>query len=80
MRLIRWNDAGVSIEKIVAKRENAGHHHLRLFPQCFQKPTSSELFKIWACMLTLSLLMTTQETFVDCVGKDQTAQNIQSDL
>ena len=30
--------------------------------------------------LTLSLLMTTQEAFVDCVDEDQTAQNIQSDL
>ena len=30
--------------------------------------------------LTLSLLMTTQDAFVDSVGQDQIAQNVQSDL
>ena len=30
--------------------------------------------------LTLSLLMTTQEDFVDIVHQDQTAKNVQSDL
>ena len=30
--------------------------------------------------LTLSLLMTTQEAFVDSVDQDQTALNVQSDL
>ena len=35
------------------------------------------LFKI---ALTLSLLVTTQEAFVDSVDQDQTAQNVQSDL
>ena len=30
--------------------------------------------------LTLSPLLTTQETFVDSVDQDQTAQNVQSDL
>ena len=30
--------------------------------------------------LTLSLLMTAQEPFVDSVDQDQTAQNVQSDL
>ena len=33
---------------------------------------------IWG--LTLSLLMTTPEAFVDSVDQDQTAQNVQSDL
>ena len=31
-------------------------------------------------VLTLSLLMTTQEAFVDNVDQDQTAYNVQSDL
>ena len=31
-------------------------------------------------ILTLSLLMTAQETLVDSVDQDQTAQNVQSDL
>ena len=31
-------------------------------------------------LLTISLLMTTQEAFVDSVDQDQTAQNVQSDL
>ena len=31
-------------------------------------------------LLTLSLLLTTQEAFVDSVDQDQTAQNVQSDL
>ena len=31
-------------------------------------------------LLTLSLLMTTQEDFLDSVDQDQTAQNVQSDL
>ena len=30
--------------------------------------------------LTLSILMTTQEAFVDSVDQDQTVQNVQSDL
>ena len=30
--------------------------------------------------LTLSLLMITQEAFVDCVDQDQTTQNVQSNL
>ena len=30
--------------------------------------------------LTLSILMTTQEAFVDSIGQDQTAQNMQSNL
>ena len=30
--------------------------------------------------LTLFLLMTTQEAFVDSVDQDQTAQNVQSDM
>ena len=33
-----------------------------------------------ANVFTLSLLMTTQEAFVDSVDQDQTAQNVQSDL
>ena len=31
-------------------------------------------------LLTLFLLMTTQEAFVDSVHQDQTARNVQSDL
>ena len=31
-------------------------------------------------ILTFSLLLTTQEAFVDSVDQDQTAQNVQSDL
>ena len=31
-------------------------------------------------LLTLSLLMTTQEAFVDSVDQDQTEQNVQSNL
>ena len=33
----------------------------------------------WNLSLTLSLLMTRQETFVESVDQDQTAQNMQSD-
>ena len=32
------------------------------------------------CSLTLPLLLTTQEAFVDSSDQDQTAQNVQSDL
>ena len=32
------------------------------------------------CYFSLSLLMTTQEAFVDIVDQNQTAQNMQSDL
>ena len=31
-------------------------------------------------MLTLPLLLTTQEVFVDSADQDQTAENVQSDL
>ena len=45
------------VEKIVVKRENAGHQHLHIFPQCFQKAT----FKSRDCVVN-SLAM-----FVDCI-------------
>ena len=38
------------------------------------------LFKSDNLRLTLFLLMTTHESFVDNVDQDQTAQNVQSDL
>ena len=34
------------LEKIVGKGENAVYQHFLLFPQCFQKPYSSGLFKL----------------------------------
>ena len=36
--------------------------------------------KILVIGLTLSILLTTEEAFVDSVNQDQTAQNVQSDL
>ena len=33
------------VANIVGKGENAGYQHFLLFPQCFQKMSSSELFK-----------------------------------
>ena len=35
-----------SVENIVGKGENAGYQHFLLFPQCFQKPSVSGLFKV----------------------------------
>ena len=34
------------VENIVGKGENAGYQHFLLFPQCFQNPSSSGLFKV----------------------------------
>ena len=34
------------IENIVGKGENAGYQHFLLFPQCFQKASFSEFFKV----------------------------------
>ena len=41
---------------------------------------SSNAPEIFLSLSTLSLLLTTQETFVDNVNQDQTAQNVQSDI
>ena len=35
---------------------------------------------MYSFVLTLALLMPTQEAFVDSIDQDQTAQNMQSDL
>ena len=34
------------VENIVGKGENAGYQHSLLFPQCFQKASSTGLFKV----------------------------------
>ena len=34
-------------ENKVDKVENAGYQHFLLFPQCFQKPSSSGSLKVW---------------------------------
>ena len=34
-------------ENIEGKRENAGYQHFLLFPQCFQKASSSRMLKHW---------------------------------
>ena len=47
------------------------------FFQCF---LSHQTQMITSTPLSLSLLMTTQEAFVDNVDQDQTAQNVQSDF
>ena len=39
-------------ENIVGNGENAGNQHFVLFPQCFQKVSSSESMKIWDCFET----------------------------
>ena len=57
-----------------------------LDPDSYTFTVSSNLLhlnqQIWAPSfpLTLSLLVTKQEDFVDSVDQDQTAQNVQSDL
>ena len=38
------------------------------------------VYKHLVVQLTLSSLMMTQDAFVDSIGQDQTAQNMQSDL
>ena len=38
--------AGMGIEKIAGKGENAGYQHFLLFPQCFQKPSVSGSLKV----------------------------------
>ena len=68
-----WRFVYYGIENIVGKGQKNGSQHFLLFPQCFQKASSSG-------SLTLSLLMTTQGVFVDSAGQEQTAQNVQSDL
>ena len=35
------------VENIVRKGENAGYQHFLLFPQCFQKASSSGSLKVW---------------------------------
>ena len=35
------------VENTKGKGENAGYQHFLLFPQCFPKPSSLGLFKIW---------------------------------
>ena len=63
------------IENTTGKEEIAGNLllHILLYPQSFQKPSS-----VW--LLTLSLLMSRQEAFLESVDQDQTVQNVQSDL
>ena len=34
------------VENIVGKGENAGYQHFLLFPQCFQKVSSSRLLQV----------------------------------
>ena len=34
------------VDNIVEKGENAGYQHFLLFPQCFQKPSSSWSLKV----------------------------------
>ena len=34
------------VENMVGKEENAGYQHVLLFPQCFQKASSLESFKV----------------------------------
>ena len=48
----KFNDAKMifvfdKVENILRKRENAGHLHILLFPQCFQKVFVSGLLKLW---------------------------------
>ena len=38
------------IENIVVKGENAGYQHFLLFPQCFERPASSESLKVETAM------------------------------
>ena len=40
------------IENIVGKGENAVHQHFLLFPQCFQKSSSSGSFSSGSCLKT----------------------------
>ena len=42
----KFNFVLVKVENIVGKGENAGNQHFLLFPQCFQKASSSELLKV----------------------------------
>ena len=34
------------VDNIVGKGENGGYQHFLLFPQCFQKPSSTGLLKV----------------------------------
>ena len=66
-------------------RKNTGgkEEKFLLFPQCFfQSSFPSGHYNLEVCFKasTLSLLILTQEDFVDSVDQDKTAQNIKSDL
>ena len=39
------------VDNIVGKGENANYEHFVLFPQCFQKSSSSKIVKSWDCMV-----------------------------
>ena len=79
-KLSKW------VENIVGKGEIACYKQFLLFPQCFQKacfPGASKGVIVWEWVigiLPLSVLMTTQEAFVNSVDQGKTAQNVQSDL
>ena len=79
-KLSKW------VENIVGKGEIARYKQFLLFPQCFQKacfPGASKGVIVWEWVigiLPLSVLMTTQEAFVNSVDQGKTAQNVQSDL
>ena len=44
------------VENTVGKGENAGYQHFLLFPQCFQKPSSSGSLNVRVVWLRVEIL------------------------
>ena len=67
------------VENIAGKSKDTIYKYSLHFPTMFLKSSISWTLNLWID-LTLSLLLTKQEAFVDSVDQDQTAQMVQSDL
>ena len=67
-----------TVENTMGKGEIALYEQFLLFPQVLKRlvlQTRKNQGLFWKG-ITLSLLLTTQEAFVDTVDQDQTAQNV----